>query len=131
MLSLCSQAGTILWASFPENVDIISGWGSRHFSCLSSENKQAILLHTNFQFVLHGSLPWICGLFQKQSSGCGEFRKGLPATHTIFTESKESVSVFFYFTVSCGIDAYLRALWGHRAHSEVRGKKRFCVVPDT
>lgn len=47
-LSLSSQAGTTLRASLLETDDIIPGCGSRHFSRLSSGNKQAILPCKNF-----------------------------------------------------------------------------------
>lgn len=93
MLSPCGRPGTTLWASCLENVDIISRCGSRHFSCLSSEHKQAILLHESFQSVFHGSVPRICGLFQKQNLGYGNFCKG-PPPHTTFAESKDSLSIF-------------------------------------
>lgn len=79
--------------------------------------------------VCHGSVA----CFKSRALAMESFVKdSLQHTH-IFPESKESVSVFspdFYFTVSCGIDAYRRALWEHHVHSEIRGKKRFCVVPD-
>lgn len=105
MLSLCSQAGTILWASFPENVDIISGWGSRHFSRLSSENKQAIL-RKNFQSILQGSLPWSEARFESRALAMEIFVKDSPhITHGQFS-SRTRCQLFspdFCFTMSVAL----------------------------
>ena len=83
--------------SLLENGDIIGGCGCRPFSRLSSENKQTILLHKNFQSVLCGSLPWICGLLQKQSLGYGNFCKGFfPPQFTLRVRM-----VYQYFLLIC------------------------------
>lgn len=129
MPSPSSQAGTILWASLLETVAIIIGCGSRHFSHLSSENKQSIILLKTFQSVVHGSLPWICGLFQKYWLGYGNFCKGF-SLFIIYIENEDILSPFSYIFTSPCLVAWMPTREDSRKGpliNKIHGKQTFCV----